>query len=342
MIVNYNTLKMISTTPKLFLSRPLNIGIIGTGYAAQRRAETLLKDERSRLCYVSGHTPENLANFCQTYHTSPCDSWEALINYPDLDLVVICNINRDHGAIARRALEAGKHVIIEYPLALNFSEASEILALATQKNLLLHIEHIEILGGMHQTTRQYLPQLGNVFYGRYTTIQPVRPVPRRWTFHREMFGFPFMAALPRIHRFTDLFGEVKSVLCHDRFWDAPDIGYYTAFLCHATLGFKSGLKVDLVYGKGDAFWQSDRTFELYGDRGTLIFKEETGTLITQEGEKTLELESRRGLFAQDTQMVLDHLFEGKPLYIDPKSSLYALKIAEAADQSSQLGQLIKV
>ncbi|HAC64107.1 MAG TPA: glycosyl transferase family 2 [Cyanothece sp. UBA12306] len=333
---------MNSTTPQPNLSRPLKVGIIGTGYAAQRRAETLIKDERSQLCYVSGHTRENVANFCQTYNISACDSWEALVNHPELDLVVICNINRDHGAIARQAIQSGKHVIVEYPLSLNFSEATEIVALATENNLLLHIEHIEILGGLHQTVLEYRSQLGDVFYGRYTTINGVHPVTRRWSFNREMFGFPFMAALPRIHRFTDLFGEVETVFCQSRFWDVPNSDYFTAFLSNANLGFKNGLKVDLVYGKGDRFWKNDRTFELYGDRGTLIFQGDQGKLMTQQGEKTLELPPRRGLFAKDTAMVLDYLFEGKPLYIDPQSSLYALKIGDAANQSNQSGQIINL
>ncbi len=327
---------MNSTTMRVSGASPLKVGIIGTGYAAQRRAETLVRDERSQLCYVTGHTPEKVATFCQTYGVSFCESWEALVNSQEVDLVVICTINRDHGAIARTALQNRKHVIVEYPLALNFSEGSELLTLATQQGKLLHIEHIEILGEMHQKIRQYLPQLGQVFYGRYTTIAPKHPAPRRWTYHRQMFGFPLIAALPRIHRFTDLFGVVKTVSSNARYWDASEDEYFSACLCDAQLQFNDGLRVDLVYAKGEVFWKSERTFELYGDRGTLSFVGDVGTLITQEGTQTIKLGSRRGLFAQDTQQVLNYLFDRTPLYVKPKSSLYALKVADAAYQSSQV------
>ncbi|MGP0129520.1 MAG: Gfo/Idh/MocA family protein [cyanobacterium endosymbiont of Rhopalodia musculus] len=324
------------------LSQPLRIGIIGTGYVAQKRAETFLQDERSQLCCVTGHTPDKVATFGQTYGISTCESWETLISHQEIDLVVICTINQDHAVIARTALKTGKHVILEYPLALNFAEGSELLSLAIQQEKLLHIEHIELLGGMHQKTRQYLPQLGQVFYGRYTTITSQKPAPRRWTYHREMFGFPMIAALPHIHRFTDLFGTVSSVSSNVRYWDAPEEGYFTACLCDVQLEFNDQLKVDSIYSKGEVFWKSERTFELYGSSGTLKFVGNLGTLITEEGTKTIELSSRRGLFAQDTEQILDHLFGKIPLYVSPQSSLYALQVADIAYQSSQLGSKLNV
>lgn len=323
-------------------SQPLKVGIIGTGYAAQRRAEALLQDKRSKLCYVTGHTPEKVANFCKTYNVSACESWEALISRQEIDLVVICTINQAHAEITRTALKTGKHVILEYPLALNSAEGSELLSLAIQQDKLLHIEHIELLGEMHQKIRQYLPQLGQVFYGRYTTIVCQKSAPRRWTYHREMFGFPMIAALPHIHRFTDLFGAVHSVSSHIRYWDTREEGYFTACLCDAQLNFNDRLKVDVVYGKGEVFWKSERTFELYGDSGTLNFVGSLGTLITEKGTQTIELGSRCGLFARDTEKVLDYLFEDTPLYVKPQSSLYALQVADFAYQSSQLGYKLDV
>jgi biliverdin reductase len=316
----------------------LQAGIIGTGFAAQRRAEALQSERRSRLLYVTGNTPENTEKFCQTYGSLSLDSWESLVNHPDLDLVVICNLNRDHGKIARAALEAGKHVIVEYPLSLQVEEAEDLINLAQQQGKLLHVEHIELLGGLHQAMRQYLPKIGQVFAARYATIMPVNPAPRRWTYHKEMFGFPLIAAVSRIHRFTDLFGNVDSVTCQSRFWDAPESGYFTACFCDAQLLFTNGLIADTVYGKGEVFWSSDRTFTLYGDKGTLFFDGEEGTLIQGEEKTAIEVGIRRGLFAKDTLMVLDHLCNGSELYVKPTASLYALKVADAAYQSAITGK----
>jgi biliverdin reductase len=257
-----------------------------------------------------------------------------------VDLVVICTINRDHGAIARAALNAGKHVVVEYPLSLDPNDAESLIALAQAKGKLLHVEHIELLGGLHQALRQWLPEIGNPFYARYVTITPQRPAPKRWTYHSEQFGFPFSAALSRIQRFTDLFGEVSTVSCQSRFWDAAD--YYTACLCTAQLRFANGLIAEVTYGKGEVFWQNLRNFEVHGDQGTLVFEGDQGTLIRGEEKTSIEVGGRRGLFIKDTGMVLDYLVEGTPLYLSPADSCYALKVADAARQSSETGQVISL
>ncbi|MDJ0713046.1 MAG: Gfo/Idh/MocA family oxidoreductase [Prochloraceae cyanobacterium] len=320
---------------------PIKVGIVGTGYVAQRRAEALRSDDRAQLLCASGNTPENLIAFCETNSLSPVESWQKLVNQPDLDLVIISNINRDRAAIVRAVLESSKHAIVEYPLALNPTEAEELINLAKTKGKLLHVEHIELLGGLHQAMGQYLPEIGNVFYARYATIKSQRPAPLHWNYNYQMCGFPLTAALSRIHRFTDLFGTVTSVACQSRFWDAPESGYYIACLCNAQLRFNSGLIADITYGKGEVFWQNCRHFEIHGDRGTLIFEGEKGTLVREKEKIPLEVGSRRGLLAKDTKLVLDRLETGQPLYVTPTASLYALKVADAADRAARTGTIVK-
>ena len=327
-------------TRSFSITAPLKVGIVGTGYTAKRRAEAIQADERSELCFVTGNTPERTDEFCQTFGINSLTSWQQLVNHSDLDLVIIGTINRDHGLIAQAALQSGKHVIIEYPLALDYLVGKDLVELARKQNKLLHIEHIELLGGVHQALRRYLPEIGEVFYARYATIMPQNPAPRRWTYHQESFGFPLIAALSRLHRLTDLFGPVVSVTCQSRFWDTPEAGYFRACFCNAQLQFQNGLMADTVYAKGEICWQGDRSFVLHGDEGTLSFEGEQGKLIRGEETTDLEVGSRRGLFTLDTQKVLDHLFNGSPLYVQPEASLYALQVAEAAYQSSKQGKTI--
>jgi biliverdin reductase len=58
--------------------------------------------------------------------------------------------------------------------------------------------------------------------------------------------------------------------------------------------------------------------------------------------KPIEMGVRRGLFAQDTQQVLDALTTGAPLYVTPHDSLYALRVGAAAQQAAATGQAIAV
>jgi biliverdin reductase len=331
-----------SMTQLQTVSEQINVGIVGTGYAAQRRIEAFQSDRRSHLLYIAGHRPETTAKIAEQYALTTLEDWHSLVTHPDVDLVVICTINADHGAIAEVALTAGKHVIVEYPLALSITVGKRLLTLAQQQGKLLHVEHIELLGGLHQTLKLHLPDLGNLSYSRYSTLQPQYPAPKRWTYHREQFGFPWIAALSRIHRFTDALGNFSAAQGSVRYWSQPDDPYFSACLCHGRLWGESGLIVDLVYGKGETIWQSDRRLELHGEQGSLVFDSDTGVLTTAKGKQPLTLPSRKGLFAQDTQMVLDHLLQGDSLYVTPQASLYALKVAAALQEATATGSVVAI
>ncbi len=320
---------------------PLRVGLVGTGYAAKLRAETLQADPRSQLIAVAGHSPDKTAEFGQTYAADPMPSWIDLVQRTDLDLVIVANVNRDHGTVVRAALQAGKHVVVEYPLSLDVAEAEELVNLAQAQSRLLHVEHIELLSGIHVALAEALPEIGTPFSVRYSSVNPQQPAPHKWTYQFDLFGFPLIGALSRLNRLLDLFGPVESVSCQARFLprlDLPD--FYTTCICSAHLRFSSGLLAELVYGKGEALWKAERLLEVQGDRGALLFEGDQGTLVQPNGTRPLETGSRRGLFAKDTQAVLDHLTEGKPLYIEVAASLYALKVADAARRSAELGQAI--
>jgi biliverdin reductase len=317
----------------------LRIGIVGTGFAAKRRAEALHNDDRGQLVAVAGHSPEGTAAFAQTHHIQPVADWQTLANDPQIDLVMICTVNALRAQPIRAALAAGKHVVVEYPLCLDPQEAADLIALARAQKKLLHVEHIELLGGLHQALRAHLPDVGNIHYARYITLTPQHPVPQRWSYHHDLFGFPLSAALSRVHRLTDALGAVETVYSQARFWDSGD-RYYTACLCNAQLRFACGAIAEIVYGKGDRFWRSERRLEIHGDKGTLIFESDQGQLIRGDAIAPIAVAGRRGLFAKDTQLVLDYLGAGKPLYVTPEASLYALRVAEAARQSAQTHRAI--
>lgn len=322
--------------------KTIKVGIIGTGYAAQKRAEAFQNSSLSELIAVMGNSAENTQIFCDTYKINSVGNWQELVNDSRLDLICICNVNRDHGSMVRNALLADKHVIVEYPLTLNPSEAEDLINLAQQRHRLLHVEHIEILGGVHQALKNHLSDIGTPFLARYSTILSKAKVVPHWTYSYDYYGFPFIAAVSRINRFTDLFGEVDSVNCNARFWDAPDTGYFSSCWCQAQLSFKNQMMVNLTYGKGEKFKTSDRTLEIYGDQGTILFEGEKGKIIKGKEEIEIEVGTRRGLFAQDTEIVLEHLTIEKSLYIDNTASAYSLKVANATLQSYQNQEIIKL
>ena len=118
--------------------KALNVGIVGTGYAAKKRAEALQQDSRANLLCIAGNNDQKMQELADTYSIEVLDSWNSLVNDPRLDLIIVCTINQAHGAIALAALQSNKHVIVEYPLALDYSEAAKIIALAKSKQKLLN------------------------------------------------------------------------------------------------------------------------------------------------------------------------------------------------------------
>ena len=319
---------------------------MGTGYAAKMRAGALQADPRSQLLVVAGSDPAKTAAFSQTYSAEPAAAWTDLTARSDIDLVIISTINRDHGLMVQAALQAGKHVVVEYPLDLDLTLAQANLKLAESQQRLLHVEHIELLGGLHIAMRQHLPQIGAPVYVRYSTINPQHPAPRKWSYQTDLFGFPLMGALSRIHRLTNLFGEVATVACQNRYdMDAiapPFPGVHNSFLCTAQLRFKSGMVAEVTYGKGDKLWQPMRRMEVHGQQGGLIIDGDQGTLILPDGHHSIAVSPRKGLFVKDTTMVLDHLLEGAPLYLTATESFYALKVADAARRAAETSQVVSV
>ncbi|NDJ15712.1 Gfo/Idh/MocA family protein [Myxacorys almedinensis] len=319
------------------MSQPIRVGIVGTGFAAKLRAETFNADDRTELIGVAGHTPEKTSDFGNTHQTQVFPAWQDLVGCDRVDLVVISTLNAHHGAIARAALDAHKHVVVEYPLSLHAPEGEALLALARQQNRLLHVEHIELLGGVHQAFIQALPQVGTPFYARYSTVTPQHPAPRKWTYHTQLFGFPLAGALSRLHRLIHGFGAVETVSCQHRYWHESE-SFYTGCMSKAQLQFKSGLLADVVYAKGETVWTAERKLEVQGDRGSLVFDGDAGRLVNAEGDCAIAVGSRRGLFAQDTAAVIDHLVTGAPLYVTPAQSVYTLKVANAAQRSTSTGR----
>lgn len=319
----------------------LAIALIGSGYAARLRAKAIAAEPRARLIGVAASSRERAEALSSEYGGEAWDDWERMLERLQPDLVVVANENDRHAAIAHASLERGCHTVVEYPLALDPAEAESLVQLAGDRQRLLHIEHIELLGGVHRALKEHLPRVGTVRQVLYRTVAPKRPVGDRWSFRRQRFGFPLVGALSRVHRLTDAFGPVSAVTADYRTWPEGEDLYRDGW-CRATLEFTSGAVGELVYAKGESIWQPERRLEVQGLEGALVFAGETGELTTATGTDALTIGGRRGLFGEDTRQVLDHLLDGTPLYLQPQQSLYALRVADACRRAAVQGIRISV
>ena len=322
----------------------VRVGIVGTGFVAQKRARAIAADARSQLVAVAGHTEGETSAFAKQYGAIPTNHWSELITSPQIDLVMICHINQAHGLVAQAALEAGKSVVVEYPLSITLAQAELIAARARDQGLLLHVAHVELLSSNHRVFKAKLPGLGPIHYARYCTLSPKRARLNHWTFNPGLFGFPLVGAQSRLHRLIDCFGPVSNVYCQN-YYSHPQLTnrkviHHSGCLCTARLTFATGTIAEVVYGKGEAIWWPVRRLEAFGLQGGIVIDNDQGEVVTSEGSEYIEIGGRRGLFSQDTNRVLDYLTQQTPLYCSAEASLYSLRVAAAAEQSAVTGQAV--
>ncbi|MDQ3709104.1 MAG: Gfo/Idh/MocA family oxidoreductase [Actinomycetota bacterium] len=130
---------------------PVNVAIVGCGHIAAGYAEDLRRYPGLVLLGVTDLDPARsralAADFgCRSYRDS-----DALLADPEVAVVVNLTSHRAHVRVTRSALEAGKHVFSEKPMALRTAEARSLNTVATAGNLRLGAAPIVLLGELAQT-----------------------------------------------------------------------------------------------------------------------------------------------------------------------------------------------
>jgi predicted dehydrogenase len=120
---------------------PVRIGQVGLGYWGTNLVRNF--DELADLRRLCDASPERREQFARRYPGARVtESFDDLAADPDLEAVVIATPVPSHYALAKQALEAGKHVFVEKPPAMRASEMEELVALAEERNLVLMPGHL--------------------------------------------------------------------------------------------------------------------------------------------------------------------------------------------------------
>ncbi len=115
-------------------------GLIGYGYAGKTFHAPLIN--ASAGLTLAGVASSGAAKVRADLPDMPVFSdAEAMIVNPDIDLVVIATPNDTHAPLALAALQAGKHVVVDKPFALNLAEARQVVAAAERHDRFLSVFH---------------------------------------------------------------------------------------------------------------------------------------------------------------------------------------------------------
>ncbi len=129
----------------------MRIAIVGCGFVADYYLKTLPSYPDLEIAGVMDRVQERAAH-CSAYHSVPVyDSLEALLADSSVELVLNLTNPRSHYEVSKAALEAGKHVYSEKPLAMAMSEAEELVQLAEQKGLQIVSAPCSLLSETAQT-----------------------------------------------------------------------------------------------------------------------------------------------------------------------------------------------
>jgi UDP-N-acetyl-2-amino-2-deoxyglucuronate dehydrogenase len=108
----------------------VRFGIVGPGKVADVHATALGRIPRARLVAVAGRSPDRTAAFAARHGARPEPSLDALLDAGDVDAVIVTTPHPLHAEQAEAIARAGRHVVIEKPMALTTPECDRILAAA--------------------------------------------------------------------------------------------------------------------------------------------------------------------------------------------------------------------
>ena len=114
------------------------IGVVGLGYWGPNIARNVAENPRAELAWLCDRSSEELATAAARHpQARTTTSYEELLEDPELDAVAIVTPVSTHYDLASAALEAGKHVLVEKPLAASSAEAARLIELAAQRSRVL-------------------------------------------------------------------------------------------------------------------------------------------------------------------------------------------------------------
>lgn len=270
--------------------------VVGVGIAGRARAAAIGRDPRARLAAV-WH-----GRYATETGVPVVASFEAAI--AAAHAVAICSPNEVHAAQARSVLEAGRHALVEFPLAPTATEARDLFVLAHERGLVLHVEHIELLDATSTTLAAHVrPEIVSS-----VTVSFDRP-----GLSDAPPGVLALGNVARLHRLCSVAGPIGAI-------DAVDVrpGVMTA-----DLTLVSGATAQCVFRQGPSLARRTR-LEVRTAAGVW---EQDNDLLKRNGSNQTLL-GPGSLFERDQRVATARILDGAPPYVTETRVLHVLDVAE--------------
>ncbi|HEX2037289.1 MAG TPA: Gfo/Idh/MocA family oxidoreductase [Chloroflexota bacterium] len=187
------------------------VGIIGLGRVSRGHARSLQHAANARLVAACDIQPDRVERFRSEYDCAGETSMEALLARPDVDVVLIALPHGLHEAATVAAARAGKHIMVEKPMAMDIGASDRMIAAAAEAKVQLFIAHTERFIAATQVAKELLDagEVGTPVMATDVWYQPFRRHTRQpWMLDRSRGGgFLQMAGSHMIDRLVYLVGS---------------------------------------------------------------------------------------------------------------------------------------
>jgi len=289
--------------------------------------------------------------------------FQSIIGDPDLELVVVNTPDHLHTDMATRAMEAGKHVVVEKPFTLKTTDADKLMTLARQKGLILSVFHNRRWDGVYLTVQEVIRsgKLGRlvdfeVHFDRFRNY-----VKESWKDQANGTGTLFNLGSHLIDQALNLFGMPDRLFCDTRMLrdgaltdDSYDLLlHYPGFKCMLRSSYlvREPGPSFMLHGTEGSFlaWGSDpqerdlKEGIVPGTEGWGLDPDFSHARIHTDfqGEHIEgEYPMLAGNYLEYYDNIYDAIRQGSPLIVTPDQARNVIRIIEAAYESSRSAQVI--
>ena len=326
----------------------VRVGIVGPRGMGNARAKTIGGREDSTVTYIAGRDEEFLKTKAEQIGCDYTTDWEEVCARDDVDAVIVSTPNSSHHPIAMKALEHGKHVLIEYPMAQSLQEIDDIIEAAKSRGLKLQIGLSDRFEGAHLYIREHLPSLG-----RPMVIHGLVAFPGIWKWAADdaILGDYFsLANFHHIDQWADLFGPaewVSATLTQEK----DDAALNTLIMGATQIQFKNGVVGWSQFGMGTAGQHGWATYALCTD-GSLMHDLRKGEIVRtvhEDERKTASEAVSQDVFddvpnSKDIDLggFLDAIVKDQACTCPGEMARHSCEICFASTESAKTGKRVRI
>jgi myo-inositol 2-dehydrogenase / D-chiro-inositol 1-dehydrogenase len=320
----------------------IKIGLVGSGFIAGVHAAILARDERVKVSSVYDVIADRSQQLARAHDATVAASAGEVIERSDA--VFVTTPNTRHVPLALAAIDAGKHIFCEKPLATTITDAKTVFEKAQRSNSVFQVGHNRRFAPVYATLKQLLtethqPHSAHVKMNRGELLKP------EWTGDPEVTG-GFLYETP-IHMFDMmrfLFGEIETLHAIGSSHEYNEIDDFSVLL-----KFANGMHATLATA-ADASWLFPfERVEVFCHHATLVTREMESLIcssnleghFTSQSMQQTPREEKWG-YVQEDRAFVDSIVNGTPPLVTAFDGLMSVEIANAVYESVRLAAPVQL